>query len=73
MDFKSDSGSLGHYLQQIFQNQPWLLRESGETVRNLRAHHHCLSTYIDVVSDLFCTFEVELAMCIDLGVQVYSI
>ena len=30
MDFKSDSGSLGLYLQHIFKNQPWLLRESGE-------------------------------------------
>ena len=31
VDFKSDSGSLGLYLQRIFKNQPWLLRESGET------------------------------------------
>ena len=28
MDFNSDSGSLGLYLQHIFKNQPWLLRES---------------------------------------------
>ena len=31
VDFKNDSGFLGLYLQQIFKNQPWLLRESGET------------------------------------------
>ena len=36
--FKSDSGSLGLYLQHIFKNQPCLLRESGETARNLHAH-----------------------------------
>ena len=27
VDFKSDSGFLGLYLQFIFKNQPWLLRE----------------------------------------------
>ena len=37
VDFKSGSGSLGLYLQHIFKNQPWLLRESGETARNLYA------------------------------------
>ena len=31
VDFESDSGSLGLYLQHIFKNQPW---ESGETARN---------------------------------------
>ena len=36
--YKSDSGSLGLYLQHIFKNQPWLLWESGETARNLHAH-----------------------------------
>ena len=39
VDFKSDSGSLGLHLQHIFKNQPWLLRESGETVWNLHAQH----------------------------------
>ena len=29
MDFESDSGSLGVYLQHVFKNQPWTLRESG--------------------------------------------
>ena len=38
MDFKSDSGSLGLYLQHIFKNQPWLLQESGETAQNLHVH-----------------------------------
>ena len=38
MDFTNDSGSLGLYLQHIFKNQPWLLRESGETARNLYVH-----------------------------------
>ena len=37
---KSESGSLGLYLQHIFKNQPWLLRESGETAQNL---HVCRS------------------------------
>ena len=32
---ESESGSLGLYLQHIFKNQPWLLRESGETAQNL--------------------------------------
>ena len=31
VDFESDSGSLGHCLQHIFKNQPWLLWESRET------------------------------------------
>ena len=38
MDFKGDAGSSGLYLQHIFKNQPWLLRESGETARKLHAH-----------------------------------
>ena len=36
--FKSDSGSLGLYLQHIFKNQPCLLQESGETGQNVHAH-----------------------------------
>ena len=35
VNFKSDSGSLGLYLQHIFKNQPWLLQESGETAQNV--------------------------------------
>ena len=31
VDFKSDSGSLGLYLQHVFNTQQWLLRESRET------------------------------------------
>ena len=38
VDFKSDSGFLDLYLQHIFKNQPWLLRESGETAQNLLVH-----------------------------------
>ena len=39
VDFESDSGSLGVFLQHISKNQPWLLRENGETARNLNVHH----------------------------------
>ena len=38
VDFKSDSRFLGLHCATIFKNQPWLLRKSGETARNLHAH-----------------------------------
>ena len=44
VDFKGDSGFLSLYMQHIFKNQPWLLRESGETARNLHAHRSIVNT-----------------------------
>ena len=60
VDFKSDSGSLGLYLQLIFKNQPWLLRESGETARISHAYRSIvpsvisahISTYTEVTQTL---------------------
>ena len=54
VDFKSDSGTLGLYLQHIFKNQPWLLWESGETARNLHAHRSIMPfingfTYTEII------------------------
>ena len=55
VNFKSDSGSLGLYLQHIFKIQPWLLQESGETARNLHPHRSicrsliALYLYLDLV------------------------
>ena len=39
VDFESDSGSLGVYLQHTFKIQPWLLRESGEIMLFVNCAH----------------------------------
>ena len=44
VDFKSDSGSLGLYLQHIFKNQP---RESGETAQNLHAYRSPIMPFVN--------------------------